>query len=840
MVRFILLSGLLIIIASCAPVQLPVEKGISRQLADWRSRHISEVEYDLDFRIPEAIDKPVTAHEVIRFCLQTRRNDLQLDFKSDSAAVSRITCNGEAMPAVIKDEHIRIEKKYLKTGRNVLELTFTAPDQSLNRNAEFLYTLFVPDRASTAFPCFDQPDLKAQFRLSLDVPASWQAVANGAAKQIVPSGTRRQYRFARTEPLPTYLFAFSAGKFDTISRTRKGHRYTLYHRETDTLKVKSNVEEIFKLLFLSIDQIEAYTGIPLPFPKYDLVAVPSFQYNGMEHPGAVLYRSSSLFLEGMPTRQELLQRANLIAHETAHMWFGDLVTMPWFDEVWLKEVFANFIADKVVSPLFPEFDQDLLFLLAHQYPAYGTDRTGGTHPVGQELDNLRDAGTLYGPVIYHKAPVIMKMLEKKIGAETLRKGLHRYLHQFSFGNAGWRDLIALLDTTGSLKEWSDAWVYRAGRPHLHARIDNDDLVIDQTDPSGENRCWQQAVELVWPDGDSLKRQVVELEDSQIRIRDLFSGGIPEWLYLNGNGQAYAYVEMDKPAQQFFIRRLAGLDDDLLRAAVWTDLYENLMQGDLTPGGFLQAVMNNLPEEKHAVIFERILLYLEDVYVYRADQETREAYAEQTEHLIGEEMKRRPDQRNALTRAVIRLYSSSGALSRLYQVWKYQVAMEGYTPTERQQNDLAFYLALKWPERAEEILNVQESRLTNPDERRRFQFIRQSLDPDQAARNAFFTSLLRADNREHEPWVNDALAFLNHPLREPESIRYIRPGLEVLQEIQLTGDIFFPQSWLDNLLTGHHSPAAADTVRRFLKEHPDYPETLKRKILKSADFLLKSR
>lgn len=838
MSRFLFLFISSFLIASCRPAQFPVEKGISRQLAEWRSRHISEVEYDLDFHIPQAIREPVTGHERIRFKIQTRKNDLQLDFKSDSGAISAITCNGEDVPVVTRDEHVVIGKEYLKAGQNELGLTFTIPDQSLNRNPEFLYTLFVPDRASTAFPCFDQPDLKAQFCLSLDVPVFWQAVANGAAKQIVPSGTRKQYRFARTEPLPTYLFAFSAGKFDTINRSRNGHRYTLYHRETDSLKLKRNAEEIFRLLFLSIDRIETYTGIPLPFPKYDLVAVPSFQYNGMEHPGAVLYRSSSLFLEGIPTRQELLQRANLIAHETAHMWFGDLVTMPWFDEVWLKEVFANFIADKVVSPLFPEFNQDLLFLLAHQYPAYGTDRTGGTHPIGQELDNLRDAGTLYGPVIYHKAPVIMKMLEKKIGAETLRKGLQRYLHQFFFGNAGWRDLIALLDANGSLKEWSDTWVYRAGRPHLHARIDNDDLVIDQIDPSGENRCWRQAVEVVWPDGDSLKRQVVEVENSETRIRDLFSGD-PEWLYLNGNGQAYAYVEMNKPAQQFFIRHLAGLDDDLLRAAVWTDLYENLMQGDLTPDGFLQVVMNNLPEEKHPVIFERMLSCLEDVYVYHADQETREAYTEQVEHLIGEEMNRRPDQRNALTRAAIRLYSSSGALSRLYQVWKYQATIEGYTPTERQQNDLAFYLALKWPERAEEILNVQESRLINPDELPRFRFIRQSLDPDPAARDAFFNSLLKAENREHEAWVNDALAFLNHPLREPESIRYIRPGLEVLQEIQLTGDIFFPQSWLDNLLTGHQSAAAADTVRRFLKEHPDYPGTLKRKILKSSDFLLKS-
>ncbi|MGV8091363.1 MAG: hypothetical protein AB2L24_05790 [Mangrovibacterium sp.] len=177
MLRFLLLPGLLVLIGSCRPVQLPVEKGISRQLAAWRSQHISEVEYDLDFHIPEAIREPVTGSEVIRFKLQTRKNDLQLDFKSDPGAISALTCNGEDVPVATRDEHVVIGKEYLKTGQNELVLTFTVPDQSLNRNPEFLYTLFVPDRASTAFPCFDQPDLKARFCLSLDVPILWQAVA---------------------------------------------------------------------------------------------------------------------------------------------------------------------------------------------------------------------------------------------------------------------------------------------------------------------------------------------------------------------------------------------------------------------------------------------------------------------------------------------------------------------------------------------------------------------------------------------------------------------------------------------------------------------------------------
>lgn len=838
MSRFLFLFVSVILFASCRPAQLPAEKGISKQLADWRSQHISEVEYDLNFRIPCELNEAVTGDEVIRFVLKTRSTDLQLDFKADSGAIFSLTCNGKGIPVNATNEHVIVYKKYLKKGKNELKLAFTASDQSLNRNPEFLYTLFVPDRASTAFPCFDQPNLKACFRLGLHVPALWQAVANGQAEQLVTSGSLKQFRFAPTAPLPTYLFAFSAGKYDTISRSRNGQIYTLYHRETDTLKVKNNVEEIFKLLFFSIDQIEAYTGVPLPFPKYDLIAVPSFQYNGMEHPGAVLYRASSLFPEGRPTRQEMMQRANLIAHETAHMWFGDLVTMPWFDEVWLKEVYANFIADKVVSPLFPDFNQDLLFLLAHQHQAYSTDRTGGTHPVGQELENLKDAGTLYGSIIYHKAPVIMKMLEEKIGEEALQKGLQRYLQRYSFGNAGWKDLVTLLDADGSLKVWSDTWVYQSGRPHLKARVEKADLVIEQSDPDLKTRNWQQEIDVVWPDGDSLKHQIVPIDGSQTRIQNLFPHGNTDWVYLNGNGQVYAYVEMSKPTQQFFCQHLSQIDDDLLRAAAWTDLYENLMQGNLLSGEFLQAVIKNLPEEKNPVIFERVLSSMQDVYAFRADDGTRKTYGQQVESLIQEQLNKRQDGKNALMNAAICLYSSPGSILKLYGVWKDKTNFEGYALTEKQQTDLAFYLSLNMAEQAKEILDVQEARLTNPDERRRFQFIRQSLDPDPAIRDVFFNALLKPENREHEPWVNEALAFLNHPLREPGSISYIRPGLEVLQDIQTSGDIFFPQSWLDNLLTGHHRQAAADTVRQFLSEYPEYPENLKRKILKSADFLLK--
>ena len=155
----------------------------------------------------------------------------------------------------------------------------------------------------------------------------------------------------------------------------------------------------------------------------------------MEHPGAIFYNASSLFLNETATQEQELARASTIAHETAHMWFGDLVTMKWFDDVWLKEVFANFMAAKIVSPSFPNIDYDLRFVLAHYPSAYRIDRTKAPNPIRQALDNLNEAGSLYGPIIYDKAPIVMRQLEDIVGADGLRDGLREYLSQYAF--PGW-------------------------------------------------------------------------------------------------------------------------------------------------------------------------------------------------------------------------------------------------------------------------------------------------------------------------------------------------------------------------------------------------------------------
>ena len=156
--------------------------------------------------------------------------------------------------------------------------------------------------------------------------------------------------------MPSYLFAVAAGMFERETAVIDDRTFNMYHRETDAAKVARNSEEVFRLHAASVEWLEDYTQIDYPFQKFDFVLIPSFQYGGMEHPGGILYRQASVLLDETATQNQMLGRASLIAHETAHMWFGDLVTMNWFDDVWTKEVFANFMAAKIVNPSFPDVE----------------------------------------------------------------------------------------------------------------------------------------------------------------------------------------------------------------------------------------------------------------------------------------------------------------------------------------------------------------------------------------------------------------------------------------------------------------------------------------------------
>jgi aminopeptidase N len=847
-------TGLLVLAAiggcSSRPVT-PTGVGIPLELAELRAKTISDLRYHFELNIPEQLAEPVSGRvEVSLSWDDPLAHDLVLDLKSPESRVQELVVNGETVVPQLINDHVVVPATALRPGPNRLELTFNAGDEALNRNDEFLFTLFVPDRAHFSLPVFDQPNLKARYSLTLELPEGWTAVANGPLLEETEAGedTGRVLRFAETEPLPTYLFAFVAGRFAVEQEERDGRLLRMIHRETDTEKLARNREDLFKLHFAALDWLEEYTAIPYPFQKLDFVLIPAFPYSGMEHAGAIFYRDRRLLLDESATQNDHLGRASLIAHETAHMWFGDLVTMEWFDDVWMKEVFASFMAAKIVEPSYPEVNHDLRFLLAHHPDAYSVDRTAGANPIRQPLENLNEAGSLYGAIIYNKAPIMMRQLELAVGEGPFRDGVRAYLESYRFGNATWNDLVAILDRRlpESLSDWSQVWVDQPGRPTISAdmslsgeRIEQ--LELHQEDPSGAARIWPQTVSVTIGYGDTMVARAVELSGASVPVAGIEELSRPDFILPDGGGLGYAYFQLDERSRDYLLEHLPTLDDATVRGAGWVSLWDAVLEREVTPVSFLDLCLRGLQEEADEQNLQLVISYLGTTFWRLLTPETRVQQAPEVEQVLWQELQQAATAtlKGALFRAYRDMALTTDGVDRLVQVWHGQLELPGLVLSEDERTDLAFELAVHEVDGWSEILGRQGEQIENPDRRQRFDFIRPALAADPAVRESFFASLAEADNRAREPWVLTALAYLHHPLRASHSVRFLTPSLELLEEIQRTGDIFFPKGWLDVSLRGHSSTEAATAVQEFLDSHRNYPPRLRGKILQSADMLMRA-
>lgn len=814
-VRAVLMG--IVFLMKCAVLPLNavnVEEGVSHELALYRSAHISDVVYNLSFTVPAEKSKPVYFDETLMFHW-TGDEDLQIDFQGEAGQLfSEVMVNDKTVPTVLKNEHIVIPAHCLVKGENSIVIGGYSGDKALNRSDDYLYTLFVPDHARSVFPCFDQPDLKAVFDLKLNIPEGWESISNETRK-----------------PIPTYLFSFTAGRFQVQWATRDGRLLKALYRETDPRKV-AQLPVVFDQVALSLRWMEEYTGIDYPFEKYGFVVLPGYQFGGMEHPGCIQFNDQRIFLGPEPTPDEEMSRLNLIAHETAHMWFGDLVTMRWFDDVWTKEVYANFMADKIARENFPDINHDLAFVKSHYPLAMSTDRTEGTHPIQQPLDNMNKAGLLYGNIIYHKAPIMMSKLEKEKGADNLRDGLRSYLSRYAYGNASWDDLIVELDRFNpehSAQSFSDVWVKQKGMPVINSNRMSDILRVRQTDPYGRNLVWKQGFDIGYVDENgNFCQQHIYMDDRDCILYVGYNDGV----FVNSNAEGYGQFNLRSEGISTMSEAWKTMaDNDLSRYAAVLNLYENFHRGHITAGDLTKVLIEFLTHEKNELIASTTCSYISDL-LPNLDEKERD----ETERSLSDLMENHSLQsvRQTLLRQLSLHAVSPTVVDKMDEIWKKQSAT---FLNHRDYMRMAYHLAIMQPDRWQQILDEQRGRLNNEDQRREFDFISRACNPDTLVQQQLFNELLRAENRRVEPWARDMLALLNDPTREPFSNRYLVPGLDALEEVQRTGDIFFPGYWLTGLLSGHHSNEARDIVRAWIETHCSLSPALMNKLKENAYWLI---
>ncbi|MFD1603553.1 M1 family aminopeptidase [Flavobacterium artemisiae] len=823
-----------------------VDQGVSQQLANYRKYQISEVSYELLFEIPNQKNENINAKLNLNLNLKDLRSGLVLDFKEKSENIKSILVNEKNIKIDHKDGHIFILGEDLKSGKNVVSISFTAGNLSLNRNDDFLYTLLVPDRASTLFPCFDQPDIKATYKLSLTVPKDWQVLAGAEVKNKVEKGDFTAYTFGESDKMSTYLFSFVAGKFKETTQKPGKFEMKMLYRENNPKKIEISTDTIFGLHQQSLDFLEKYTNYAFPFQKLDFAAIPVFQYGGMEHVGAIQYRESTLFLDNSSTDNEKLNRAKLIAHETSHMWFGDLVTMKWFDDVWMKEVFANFMADKIMNPIFPKINHNLQFLNAHYPGAYGEDRSLGTHPIKQKLANLKDAGSLYGAIIYNKAPIMMRQLEATMGKEAFQKGIQKYISTYANENADWNNLVTILDaeTPVDLQKWSEVWVNKSGRAIFsdYLELDKKNKItkfeISQKAEDGSDNIWPQTFQIGLIYKNEVKVLNVKINDKTLNLKEIVGLKKPLSIIYNYNGFGYGVFPLDGNT----LKTIPTLKDATARASAYINVYENTLTGNVAPNKAFDCFVSGIQTEENELVLGILTSQTNSIFWKFLTEKQQQQRQEELEQVVYERLQEKLS--SNVKKTLFNLFSSIAysefGKEKLYEIWSKGVTISGLKLNEDDYTNMAMNLAIYKHQKADQILAKAKMAITNPDKIRRFEFLMPSLSQDEKVRNAFVESLKYDENREKESWVSVGLANFHHPLRQESAQKYIRFSLDLIEEIQRTGDIFFPKDWLNNTIGKYSSKFAFDEVQRFLKENPNFSPILKRKLLQSTDGLYRAQ
>ncbi len=816
-----------------------VEPGVSHELALERKAAVSDVVYNLSLHIDSAQSVKPEGRIEILFDYVPDGKSLQLDFAGEK--VTDLVVNGiRVTDPDWRDGHIVIGSGLLKEGRNSVEVEFTAADRALNRNPGYMYTLFVPNRAHSVFPCFDQPDMKASYNLSLTVPDKWMAVSNSP---VVSSSDNtgdgfKTILFGSTEPLSTFLFAFAAGEFEYQQYVFDDRSIGIYYRETDPYRLKQ-LDDIAAQVESCLQLLEDYTAIQYPFAKYDLVILPGFQFGGMEHTGATFYNDNTVFLGKNATGAEHLSRAKLIAHETAHMWFGDYVTMKWFDDVWTKEVFANFFAARLTRELLPEYDHDLEWLRVYMSAALDQDRSDGSTPIRQELDNLRNAGLIYNNIIYNKSPLMMGKLAEITGEENFKKGIRKYLADHAYGNADWDNLISDIATfsDADIEGFSRVWVYEAGMPRIDFTVNDGKLTASQTDRRGRGIVWPQTFAVVVSDGNNTETLTVAFDGSCDTVSvDTELTGDSLMIVPTADGRAYGLLATDSDNLTRIMSDALASDGVISglrpvgQLATLMMLNENYLAGNISTDAWLEFLINSIERTSDGQMLSTLTRYTEPALLDMPADEV-----EPFENRLFEVSETHPlDQAKTLVlRKLIAAARSPRSISTLHGIWE-----KGESPLLGGDDfsTMALQLAVALPDSADSIITIQRGRIADGDRLRKFDFVSRAAVSDTLALDSLFESLADPANRLVEPWTLSVLSLLNHPARHQRSVRYIIPALEMLPQIQATGDIFFPARWSASLLDSYRSEEAAALVDRFFDENREMNPLLLNKVRQAASRL----
>ncbi|WP_139981683.1 aminopeptidase N [Nocardioides litoris] len=452
------------------------------------------------------------------------------------------------------------------------------------------------DVAQRVFPCFDQNDLKAPVTLQVVADPTWTVVANGRVEQHDEATGR--WRFATTLPIPTAMFVFCAGPWHSHRWEHAGLPFAWHARASLAAELDRDVDELRATTEACFDHYASLFDEPMPFDSYEQAFVPGQNWGALETPGCVTYRDEYL-PRGVLSERLRASRAGTIAHEMAHMWFGDLVTMTWWEDTWLQESFADYMGYRVAGDAVGHHDLRVMFETTRKVNAYRADARRSTHAVAPRAEDVPDVDAAAGNfdmISYAKGHSALRQLVTWLGDETFLRGVNAYLSRHRLGNAVLADFVTALDEASDRDAvgWAEAWLRTTGFDTVRVERDADGTPVLHRDGSRPHRLWVAAYDdALAPAGG----QLVDLADEPVRLPDL-RGRV---VLPNARSETYAQLALDEQSLAALGDGLHQLDDPLARAVVWGQWFEATRTRRLGVGPYVDLVARLLPRETHPML-----------------------------------------------------------------------------------------------------------------------------------------------------------------------------------------------------------------------------------------------
>ncbi|AZM62297.1 MULTISPECIES: aminopeptidase N [unclassified Streptomyces] len=502
----------------------------------------------------------------------------------------------------------------------------------------YLYTQYEPADSRRVFANFEQPDLKAPYRFEVRAPEGWTVWSNGAGEL-----TDGVWRFAETKPISTYITCVVAGPYHYVTDTYEREfedgtrlRIPLGAMCRKGLAPHFDADDVFLVTKQGLDFFHDHFDYPYPFGKYDQAFVPEYNLGAMENPGMVTFREEFIF-RGKVTRASYEGRANVILHEMAHMWFGDLVTMEWWDDLWLKESFADFMGAFSLVGATRFTDGWITFANRRKAWAYRADQLPSTHPITADIRDLQDAKLNFDGITYAKGASVLKQLVAYVGQDAFLEGARRYFKRHAYGNTRLGDLLSVLEETSGrdMGAWARSWLQTAGVNSLtpqvlltaDGRIDELAVVQEAAESHPELRPHRVAVGLYRrTESGALERYAqaeTDVEGARTLVTELAGAEAPELVLVNDDDLTYCKTRFDETSLVTLREHLGALTDPLARALCWSALWNMTRDALLPAREFIGLVLRFADRETDIGVLQMLHAWAESAAVHYTAPEQRE-------------------------------------------------------------------------------------------------------------------------------------------------------------------------------------------------------------------------